>query len=419
MASLIRRLHLLPASATADARVLVLTRASRGFADGLVAVLLASYLKEIGFSNFEIGVLITGTLLGSAFLTLASGFLAARVSRRRVLLLASGLMFLTGLGFASFTDFWPLLLVAVLGTVNPSAADVSVFLPTEQALLPDTVNDRDRTALFARHNLAGRLMGAFGALASGLPVIVAEARDWDLADTQRLGFLVYAAVAVGVTVMYTRLSPNLEKREPGKADAPLKKSRRTVFRLAALFSLDSAAGGLVVDSILALWLFNRFDFSTETVAAIFFGAGLLLAFSQLVSPWLAARVGLINTMVFTHLPANFLLILAALMPVGELAVACLLLRMLFAQMDVPARQSYVTSVVPREERAAAASVTNVPRSLAQAGTPVIAGLLLSQTDFGWPLIIAGLGKATYDILLLIQFRALKPPEEGGAAVDAD
>jgi MFS family permease len=403
----------MPAAATADARLLLFARSLRGFADGAVSVILASYLSTIGFSPFEIGAVVTGTLLGSAALTLFAGLWGHRLSRRRVLLGASLLMFATGLGFLGVTAFWPLLLIAVAGTLNPSAGDVSVFLPTEQAVLTDTVAASGRTAMFALYNLSGNFAGALGALVSGAPVVLAHRNGWDLASAQRSGFVLYALVALVVGLLYRRLSPAVDERVGQIASAPLVKSRRIVLHLAALFSLDSLAGGFAVQSLLALWLFQRFNLAVETAGVVFFVAGLLAGVSQLLSAKLAAKIGLINTMVFTHIPANALLIAAAFMPSAPLAITFLLMRMALSQMDVPARQSYVMAVVPPEERAAAASVTNVPRSLAAATTPLIAGAMLSHSSFGWPLICGGVGKIVYDLLLLVQFRAVKPPEESG------
>lgn len=400
-----------PSGATSDAARLVSAHALRSFADGFVSVVLASYLSGIGFSPLQVGAIATGTMLGSAMLTLTVGLVGYRVSRKTVLLGASALMFITGIGFFGVTAFWPLLLIAVAGTLNPSAGDVSVFLPVEQAILPETVADRHRTALFARFNLGDRFAGALGALASAIPAIVAHRQGWDLTTAQRTGFLLYAAMAVVAGLIYATLTPAVDLQLSGGRRAPLSRARRVVLRLAALFTLDSLGGGLVVQSLLALWLFQRFDLSVQTAAAIFFVSGLFAALSQLVSSHLASRIGLINTMVFTHLPSNILLILAALMPSAPLAVACLLARMLLSQMDVPARQSYVMAVVPRNERAAAATITNVPRSLGAALSPLFAGWLLSITSFGWPLIVAGVTKSIYDLLLLSQFRSVKPPEE--------
>ena len=398
---------MLPASTTADTRLLLATRALRGFADGLVSVLLASYLSALGFSPFRIGAIVTGTLVGSAALTLAIGLFSHRLSRKRILIGASLLMLATGAGFFGVTQFWPLLVIAVAGTLNPSSGDVSLFLPTEQAVLAEIVPGPDRTLLFAWYNLAGTFAGAAGALASGGPATVARLLDIPLLQAQRGGFLVYACVAVIAGLLYRGLSPRVESQY-AQAKRPLAKSRAIVLRLAALFSIDSAGGGFVVQSLLALWLFHRFNLSVPATAAFFFVAGLFAALSQLLSSRLAARFGLINTMVFTHLPANLLLIVAGIIPSAPIALSLLLVRMILSSMDVPARQSFVMAVVPPEERAAAASVTNVPRSLASALTPLLAGAMLEHTSFGWPLICGGILKAGYDLLLLAQFRHLKP-----------
>lgn len=403
------RSMLLPASATPDAARLVSARALRGLADGFVSVYLAEYLKLLGLSTFQVGAVVTATLLGSAALTLAVGFVAHRLSPRRVLLGASLLMLATGIGFALISDFWPLVLIAFAGTLNPSSGDVSVFLPTEQSVLSAEVADIDRTALFARYSLAGTLLGAFGALASALPDVVAHHLGWDVVSAFRAGFALYGAVAIGVGVLYLGLRHGQTRATETIVSVPLKHSRAIVLRLTALFSLDSFGGGFAVDSMLALWLLLRFDLPLPAAASVFFGARMLSAFSQLASPWLAARFGLIETMVFTHIPANVFLVLAAFMPNASLAITFLLLRMALSQMDVPARQSYVMAVVPPEERAAAASVTNVPRSLATALSPLLAGALLQRSTFGWPLIAGGLLKLTYDVLLLVLFRRVRPP----------
>jgi predicted MFS family arabinose efflux permease len=343
-------MRLIPASATADTRRLLAARALRGFADGFISVLLAGYLSGVGFEPVQVGAIVTGTMLGSAALTLLVGLRGYRLPRRRLLIAVAGLMTATGLGFAGVTAFWPLLLIAVAGTLNPSNGDVSVFLPTEQALLPRTVADRDRTAAFARYNVAGMLAAACGALLSGVPAIVAREAGWDLSLVQRAGFLLYAATGVAVALIYAGLSPAIEPHTREAGQGALQQSRAVVLRLTATFCLDSFGGGFVVQAMLALWLFERFQLSVETAGAVFFAAGLLAGLSQLLSGPLAARFGLINTMVFTHLPSNGLLILAALMPTAPLAITMLLLRMSISQMDAPARQSYVMAVVPPEEQ---------------------------------------------------------------------
>ena len=396
-------------------RRVVAGRVIRGFADGFVSVLLAQYLTDLGFSPLRVGAVVTGTLLGSAALTLAFGLRAHRTTLGRLLVAACFLMVATGLGFAATTAFWPILLVAVVGTLNPSAGDVSVFLPTEQAFMADRVEGHARTRLYAIYNLGGVLAGALGALASGLPDHIAHAGHWQLTSVERFGFVGYALAAVAIGVLY-RSIPGRESaaaaqvsKGPDAVPAETKRpalgaSRRIVLQLAALFSLDSAGSGFVVTSLLVLWLHLRFDLSRGATAGVFFAAGLLGACSQLLAPVLARRIGLVRTMVFTHLPANALLALAAFAPNGTVAIALLLVRALFAQMDVPARQAFVMAVVPAHERAAASSITNVPRSLASATTPLLAGALLSHSTFGWPLLIAGATKFSYDLLLLVLHR---------------
>jgi len=394
-----------------DARLLLITRTIRSFSDGFVSVLLASYLAGIGFSDVRIGAIATATLLGTAIATLLAGAYTDRLGRRRVLAYATLLAAATGLGLASTEVFVLLLLIAIVGTLNPSAGDVSVFLPVEQAILPQTVDPAQRTRLFARYNLFGALAAATGALFAGVPSLAHRAFEWDQIDVERAMFVLYGALALVNFILYRRLTAAVEVAGVGAVRAPLHRSRGTVLRLAGLFSIDAFAGGFVVQSILALWLFKRYGLSTGEAGAIFFAAGICTAFSMLAAARIAERFGLINTMVFTHLPSNILLILVALMPNVWLAVLMLLARQSLSQMDVPTRQSYTMAVVDPDERAAAASVTGVARSLSSSGSPVIAGALLAATTFGWPLVIAGAMKSAYDLLLLQQFRSVKPAEE--------
>jgi MFS family permease len=390
---------------------LVAARGLRGFADGAVSVVLPAYLLGLGLGEIQVGAIATATLVGSALLTLGVGLAGGRFPARGVLLASSALLALTGLGFATQTALLPLLVVAFVGTMNPTAGDVSVFLPTEQALLAESPDVRQRTATFARYNVAGALLGAAGSLAAGLPELLARRFEVELSSALRTVFVSYALVALPLAALYLGLGPAASSPRPSATRAPLARSRKVVLRLTALFAIDSFGGGFAVQSMLALWLSQRFGLSLAELGTFFFGASTLSAFSQFLSARLAARIGLVETMVFTHLPANALLIASVFMPTAPLALGCLLLRGALSQMDVPARQSYVMAVVPPEERAAAASVTNVPRALASALAPLLTGAMLQHSSFGWPLICAGSLKIVYDLLLLWQFRAVPPHAE--------
>jgi MFS family permease len=373
----------------------------RGAIDGTVSVMLAGYLGRLGFTPVAVGAVVTATLFGSGAVTLIVGLVAHRFSSRRLLLFAASLMIGTGLGFALLRGFWPLCVVAVIGTLNPSNGDVSLFLPLEQAALASlTAGKRATTALFARYNVIGSFSGALGALAVGVPELLARWFGSALVSAERLVFVVYSAVGVFVAWLYAPIAEVPVTSAPRSA---LVTSRAAVLRLSALFSLDSFGGGFVVQSLLALWLFRRFQLSLTTAGTFFFVSSLASSLSQFLSPRLAARIGLVRTMVYTHVPANLLLMAAAFMPNLGLTLLCLLLRASVSSMDVPARQAYVMSVVPPEERAAAASVTNVPRSLASALAPTLTGLLLERSTFGWPLLCAGALKLSYDFLLLALF----------------
>jgi MFS family permease len=364
--------------------------------------MLAGYLGRLGFSPAAVGSIVTGTLLGSGALTLGIGLVSHRFAIRRLLLMAALLMTATGVGFATATGFWALFCVAVVGTLNPSNGDVSLFLPLEQAELSRLVTGKGATtALFARYNVIGTFAGALGALAVGLPELLASALSLSPLAAERGVFWLYGAIGACVALLYFRGGEETVRQAPKQ---PLSESRAAVLKLAALFSLDSFGGGFTVQSLLALWLFRRFHLDLAAAGAFFFVASLAASLSQFLSPRIAARIGLIRTMVYTHIPANLFLITAAFMPGVKLALLCLLLRACVSSMDVPARQAYVMSVVPPAERAAASSVTNVPRSLASALAPSLAGLLLEKTSFGWPLLCAGTIKVTYDLLLLALFR---------------
>lgn len=398
----------------------MIARSLRSFADGYVAVLLPAYLLALGFGAIDVGIVSSATLAGSAVATLTLGAIGHRWPQEKLLLGAALLMLLTGIGFAVYgvssvygaSNFsstagnlialWPLLLIAFVGTINPSSGDVSLFVPIEQARLASAANDSGRTALFARYSLAGSLCAAVGALAAGVPTWLLHVAGLPLDLGLRAMFGLYALIGAAVWWLYRGLPKTTVSAD--LRPAPLRASRAVVVRLAALFSVDSFAGGLVVNSLMSLWLYQRFGLSLAQAGAFFFWSGLLSAGSQLIAPWVARRIGLLNTMVFTHIPANLCLILAALAPNLPTALLLLFVRSALSQMDVPTRTAFVMSVVSPAERTAAASFTAVPRSLASAASPTLAGLMLAAGFLSAPLVLCGVLKIAYDLALLFAFK---------------
>jgi Major Facilitator Superfamily len=379
---------------------ILIARALRSFADGFIAVVLPAYLLALGLGQLDVGFISTATLLGSALATLAIGRWGNRFSIRRLLLAAALLMAATGLGFAGLTAFWPLLLVAFVGTLNPSSGDASIFMPLDHTML---ANAPDRPGAFARYSFIGSIAGAIGALAAALPQWLATSMT--MLQALRLMFVLYGAVGFTVWLLYLGLpDPHADAERP---TAPLGPSRGIVWRLAALFSIDSFAGGLVLNSLLALWLFERYGMSLAAAAAFFFWTGALSAVSQLAAAPLARRIGMVNTMVFTHIPSSVFLIAAALATRLDVTLACLLARSLLSQMDVPARGAFVMSVVTPAERPAAASFTAVPRSLAAAVSPSITGAMFAAGAMAAPLVACGILKIAYDLALFAAFRRVE------------
>ncbi|WP_245216145.1 MFS transporter, partial [Pararoseomonas baculiformis] len=375
----------LPACDGAMNNRVLTARGLRAFGDGYVAILLPIHLGRLGYGPAEIGLIATSTLLGSALLTLAFGTIVHRLRLRQGLLAAALLMAGTGLGFGVLQDFWPLLLLAFVGTINPSGGDVSVFLPMEHTIIAQSVADQERTSAFARYSFVGSIGAALGALAIG-------ALDWievilPGADVGGALFLLYGGIGLVTLFVYAGM-PEVRTGE-GPPSAALGPSRRRIYGLATLFSVDAFGGGFIVNSLLAVWLFERFGLSVTATGAIFFVTGVCSSLSYFAAARLATRFGLVNTMVFTHLPSSVFLILAAIAPTLPIAVALLIARSLLSQMDVPTRSSYVMAVVEPAERPAAASVTAVPRSLAASLSPALAGWMLAVSPFGWPLICAG------------------------------
>jgi MFS family permease len=401
--------RLLGGRGRSDIFYLYTARAARGFGDGFAAIILPAYLSELGFNPFQIGVVAAAALLGSAVLTLAIGFVAPRYDLRTLLLACAGLMIATGIAFPSTQVFIFIVLIAFIGTMNPTTGDIGVHVPLEQAALAHGVSDEDRTRTFARYSLIGALSVAAGALTAGAPDLMIPA-GIDKMGAFKIMFYIYAALGLLAGTLYSCL-PHSKAQAQAPPTQALGPSRRTVYKLAALFSLDAFAGGFTVQSLMALWLFERFDLSLAAASGFFFWSNLLSAFSLPVAARLARRFGLINTMVFTHIPSSICLIAAAFSSDLTVVLALLLLRAASSQMDVPTRTSFVMAVVTPAERTAAASVTAVPRSLASSLSPALSGALLSTSLIGLPLVLCGALKIVYDLALLFSFRHMKPPEE--------
>ena len=393
------------------ASIVFAARGVRAIADGFISLTLPLYLLALGYSPLQVGLLSTATLLGSATLSLTAGIYATRIGYRHALLAAALLMVMTGIAFTGVRDFWPLLVVAFVGTLNPSSGDVSVFLPLEHAVLSGVVSARQRTGAFARYSLVGAAGGALGALLAGAPHLVADTLHVSSRVALQSMFLLYALFGLAAGVLYRCLPVRVDDARIDSRQAPLRESRRIVLTLAALFSVDAFAGGLIVQSMLSLWLVQRFALAPTELGVLFFATSLLAGASYLIAAPLAHRFGLINTMVFTHIPSSVALMVIPFVADLNVAVALLLVRSALSQMDVPTRSSYVMAVVTPAERPAAASTTAIPRSLAAAGSPLLTGYLLSLSPFGWPLVIAGAIKIAYDLTLLMLFRHVRPPEE--------
>jgi MFS family permease len=393
---------------TALIGLLYTARGLRGFGDGFAIIILPAYMTALGYDAIAVGIVATSSLLGTALLTLIVGWIAPRHDLRALLMFGAALTALTGLAFPHVEHFLLIALVAFIGTINPSGGDLGVLVPLEHAVLARGASDERRTQVFARYSLIGALSAAAGALAASLPDFLVSVGSTKL-GAFRLMFYAYAALGIASAALY-RSVPHARGAEQARR-APLGPSRGTVYKLAALFSVDAFAGGFVAQSLLVLWLFERFDLSLSAAGLFFFWASTLSAFSYPVAAWLAKRIGLVNTMVFTHIPSSVFLILAAFSPNLYAALGLLLLRSALSQMDVPTRTSYVMAVVTPAERPAAASVTAVPRSLASAISPAIAGALLTTAFSGLPLVVCGALKIAYDLALLFSFRHIKPPEE--------
>jgi MFS family permease len=406
---------------TRDGWLLFATRFIRLFAYGSLSVVLVFYLIGLGLSESQTGMLLTLTLAGDTIVSLFLTTRADRIGRRRMLVVGAMLMAGAGLAFASTSHLWLLVAAGTVGVISPSGGEVGPFLSIEQAALTHVVTDRTRTDVFAWYTLVGSVATALGALAAGTLTQVLQKTTTAPVDSYRIVVMLYAGLGVVLAVLFTRVSPAAEASTLGERRAfratfaglsGLDRSRGVVMKLSALFALDSFGGGFVIQSFAAYWFYLRFGVQPGTLGAIFFWANIVGGFSALVASRLAARFGLIRTMVATHLPSNILLILVPLMPTLPLAILVLLARFSISQMDVPARQSYIMAVVSPEERSAAGGITGVARTIGAAISPLFVGFMFARPSLiNLPFFIAGTLKIVYDLLLYKQFVSVRPPEE--------
>ena len=402
-------------TATRDLPLLFASRITRLFCYGFLSVVLALYLAEIGFEETQIGLLFTLTLIGDAGITLWLTTSADRFGRKRTLILGSVLMAGAGLIFVLTRNYVILMLAAILGVISPADKDIGPFLSIEQSSLTHLIPNSNRTLVFAWYNLAGSFASALGALAGGWLAQFLQSDGQTALQSYRLILVGYALGGLLLFLLFLNLSPSIEvTARPGSTPMVLglHKSRSIVIKLSSLFSLDAFAGGLIVQSLIAYWFHVRFGVHEGILGSIFFGANLLAGISALLAARIAKRFGLINTMVFTHIPSNLMLIFVPWMPTLPLATGLLLLRFSISQMDVPTRQSYTMAVVDPDERSAAAGVTAIARSVGAALSPALTGVLFSiPILFNAPFFLAGALKVIYDVLIFREFRAVKPPEE--------
>lgn len=406
---------------TPDGRLLFATRGVRLFAYGFVSVILVLYLVQAGLNGSQVGRLLTLTLVGDTLISLWMTTRADRLGRRRMLITGAALMLFAGLLFALTKNFFLLVFAATIGVISPSGNEVGPFLSIEQAALSQIVSGGERTQAFAWYNLLGSVATALGALSGGALAQASQQIGLPSLQSYRVIVIGYAALGLLLGALFVKLSPAVETPASPAEQKPMSwiekglglgHSRRVVLNLSALFALDAFAGGFVVQSLLAYWFSVRFGVSPAALGGIFFGANLLAGLSALTAARVAARIGLVNTMVFTHLPSNLLLMLVPVMPSLPLAIGVLLVRFSISQMDVPTRQAYTMMIVRPEERSAAAGVTGVARTLGASAAPFFAGpLVLNAIWLSAPFFIAGALKIVYDLALYFNFRAVQPEKE--------
>ena len=397
-----------------DGKLLLITRGLRSFGYGLLSAFMFIYLTEVlGFSDLMGFAVLSATLMGSAAFTVFVSIYADRMGRKRFLIVLSLLMALSGLTFALTANFFVLLIAAIVGTLSPTGAEIGSFLPMEQAILPQTVTEGQRTSAFAAYNIVGYLAVAFGGLSYGL-VDVLVSHGFSRLDAHRTMFLAYAILALAVAFLYTTLSaraemasvrggPSRHRMSPG--------TKKIVTRLSGLFAIDAFAGGFVLQTFILGWFSDTYGASATTVGQLAFVGGLLTTLSMYAAVWLSKRIGLLNTMVFTHIPSSVFLILIPVASTFPLSMAFFFARQSISQMDVPTRQSYTVAVVAPEERIAAAGTTAIARNISQASSPPISGVIIQSVALSAPFFVGGILKIIFDVGVYFNFRHVKPPEE--------
>jgi MFS family permease len=410
-----------------DGKLILLARTIRTFAYGFLSIILAIYLKLSGFNDLLIGIILSSTLINSIIFTLIVTLYADRIGRRKILIIYASLMSISGIIFFVSNNYILLIVSALIGTINVTGSETGSFLSLEQAILPQTLKEqKKRNTLFAIYNMVGTFAMSAGVLLSGLPNIIEQYYQLNEIQSIKPLFLLYAILGLIVLLIYLKLSHKIEitkldtyndknqkinpLRQSSKTLSP--KSKEIITKLSGLFAIDSFAGGFVIQSIVSLWFFTKFGADLTTLSYVFSIAGILTAFSFLISTKIADKFGLINTMVFTHLPSNILMILVAFVPTFDLAIVLYLIRMGLSQMDVPTRQSYIVAVVNENERTAAVGITNISRNITQAISPSIAGYILQFVSFLYaPFLLGGALKIIYDVALYLNFRKIKPSDE--------
>jgi len=400
-----------------DGKLLLGARIVRTFSYGFLSVILAIYLKLIGFNDILIGIVLTATLVNSVFFNLFSSAYADKIGRRKILVLYAILMIISSIVFFVTDNYVALVIAALVGTINVTGSEVGAFLSLEQALLPQTVHDiKKRNSIFAIYNTVGTFAMSAGVLVSGLPSILQQHYGFDQIGAIKSLFLIYAACAIIVLVIYLVLSKNIEVKDgTPKSGLSTKnispKSRSIIAKMSSLFAVDSFGGGFVIQSIVSFWFYTRFGADLSTLSYVFAIAGVLTALSFMASTRLASKIGLVNTMVFTHIPSNVLLIILAFAPSFSIAISLYFARMSLSQMDVPTRQSYLMGVVSENERIPAATITNTSRNIAQAVSPSLSGIIIQALSLSAPFVFGGVLKIVYDVGMFFSFRKIKPPEE--------